>query len=701
MTPARLPRLREEIALLPGPALPDGQPSWTLHDPVRNLYFQLDWPGLEILARWHLDDAQAIVEAIRRETTLLVEAEDLQAILKFLADNQLLQTPPGQAAEQAAQLQRRRGGLGRWLLHNYLFFRIPLVRPDAWLARLAPHTEFFFSRSFFRLTLAALLFGALSIYREWEQFSGTLVDMLTWHGLVAYGLTIIGVKTLHELGHAIAAKRLGCRVPTMGLAFLVLWPVAYTDTNDVWRLRKRRERLQVAAAGIVTELSIAAWAGLAWAWLPEGGPRTAAFLLATTTWISTLAINASPFMRFDGYFLLADFLRIPNLHSRAFALARWDLRERLFALGEPCPEHFPSHRHTGLILFAWTTWIYRLVVFLGIAALVYSFFIKAVGVLLFLVEIVWFVLWPAWTEIRAWQQRWPAIRASRRARRSALLASIFLLFFVLPWPTRVSGSGLLRPLEQFAVYAPEHARLRELPVRNGDTIAADAPLLGMDSPALAARARQNQARIEGLSWQSAAAGFDPATRRDWQILDQQLATSQAEARSIDADAARYAPRAPYSGRFVDIDPDLRPGDWLANRELLGRVVRDGGQQVVTYVDDEDIQHLHLGDRALFVGEGSDAPIVRLHIISLDRDASRVLNEPELASLFGGHVQVREKNGGLHPERAAYRVLLAVDAEQVSAQHTWRGNVTIAATWEAPGMRYLRSALRVIWREFGF
>lgn len=701
MTPNRLPRLREEIALLPGPALSDGQPSWTLHDPVRNLYFQLDWPGLEILARWHLDDAQAIIDAIQRETTLHVEVDDLQVMLKFLADNQLLQPPSGQAAEQAAQLQRRRGGLGRWLLHNYLFFRIPLVRPDAWLGRLAPHTDFFFSRFFFRLSFAALLLGTISIYREWEQFSGSLVDMLTWQGMLAYGLTIVGVKTLHELGHAITAKRLGCRVPTMGLAFLVLWPVAYTDTNDVWRLTKRKERLQVAAAGIVTELLIAAWAGLAWAWLPQGGPRTVAFLLATTTWISTLAINASPFMRFDGYFLLSDFLRIPNLHARAFALARWDLRERLFALGEACPEHFPAGRHAGLILFAWATWIYRLVVFLGIAALVYSFFIKAVGILLFLVEIVWFVLWPAWNEIRAWQQRWPAIRQSRRARRSGLLAALFLLFFVLPWPSRVSGSGLLRPLEQFAVYAPEHARLAELPLKNGDPVATDSVLLRMESPNLEARDLQNQARREKLAWQSAAAGFDPETRRDWQLLDQQLTTAQAEANAIDADAARYAPHAPYGGRLVDLDPDLRVGDWLGNRELIGRLIRDGGQQVVTYVDDEDIQHLSIGDRALFVGDGSDAPIVRLRVIGLDRDASRVLNEPELASVFGGHVQVREKNGALYPERAAYRVLLAAEPDAASAQHTWRGSVTIAGQWEAPGLRYLRSALRVIWREFGF
>ena len=130
-----------------------------------------------------------------------------------------------------------------------------------------------------------------------------------------------------------------------------------------------------------------------------------AFLLATTTWVSTLAINASPFMRFDGYFLLSDFLQMPNLHSRAFALARWDMREKLFKLGEPPPESFSDTKRLGLILFAWATWIYRLVLFLGIAALVYHFFIKALGIMLFLVEIVWFIAKPLWSEISEWYSR--------------------------------------------------------------------------------------------------------------------------------------------------------------------------------------------------------------------------------------------------------------------------------------------------------
>jgi len=211
-----LPQLREELELLPGPMLADGQPSHTLHDPVRNLFFQIDWPTFEVLRRWHLGDAAAIAAEVSAHTTLQLEREDVAATVAFFNDNQLLRPPPGAAAEFAARLRQRQGGFGQQLLHNYLFFRIPLVKPDRWLGRWAPRLDFFYSQAFLWLTLAALGWGLVEVYRQWDRFAGTLVDTLSWSGAVSYGITLAAVKTLHELGHAFTAKRLGCRVPAMG-----------------------------------------------------------------------------------------------------------------------------------------------------------------------------------------------------------------------------------------------------------------------------------------------------------------------------------------------------------------------------------------------------------------------------------------------------------------------------------------------------
>ncbi|MDF3934328.1 HlyD family efflux transporter periplasmic adaptor subunit [Pseudomonas citronellolis] len=701
MMKAALPSLRQELSVTPGPRLADGQPSWTLHDPARNQFFQLDWAGFEILSRWHLGDAGAILDDINRSSALQLDEQAFDEVLQFLRDQQLFVPASGSAALLAAARARQRGTRWQWLLHNYLFFRIPLLRPDRLLDWLLPHLAFLFSAGFRRLTLAAGALGLIGAYRDWDRFSATLMDNLSWDGALMFGLTVIFAKTCHELGHALTAKRYGCRVPTMGLAFLVLWPVAYTDTNEVWKLPRRQQRLAVAGAGIATELSLAAWATLAWSLLPEGGLRQAAFLLSTTTWISTLLINASPFMRFDGYFILSDYLGLPNLHQRSFALARWDLRERLFKLGEPAPEAFPRQRRAGLILFAWAVWIYRLVLFLGIAALVYHFFIKAVGILLFIVEMGWFVALPIWRELQAWGERWPTLKQRPRARLSLALLVCLVALCVVPWPDRIRGTGMLQPQTRMALYAPVRAQVTALPVADGQHVAAGQPLLELQSPELVLHGNEVEARHATLAWQSAAAGFDSGTRKDWQVLNDQLAYSQAEQTAVSADAQRYSPTAPYSGVLVDVDPDLRPGQWLSEREYLGSLVADGPWQVVTYVDEEVVHRIAPGDPALFIADGLGEPAMRLTVHSIDRDAARTLGEPELSNLFGGNVLAREKSGVFYPEHAVYRVVLQVRQSLPATHGEWRGHVTIAGRWEIPSLRFLRAAAAVLWRESGF
>ena len=697
-----LPALREELALLPGPALGDGQPSWTLHDPVRNRFFSLDWPTLEILRRWSLDDTEAIITDIATHTTLHLDAGDIDGVVRFLDSNQLLQPSGTDSARLlAGRLERLEGSRLNWLLHHYLFFRIPLIRPDAWLDRWQGAASWFYTRAFAILTLFALAFGLSQVARHWEQFSASLVDTFNWEGLAAYGVALFFVKLLHELGHAFTAKRHGCRIPSMGVAFLVLWPMAYTDTNDVWRLTSRHQRLQVAAAGILTELVIAAWATLAWALLPDGTLRSAAFVLATTSWVATLAVNASPFMRFDGYFILSDALEIPNLHERSFALARWQLRELLFALGDEPPEHFVLLRQRLLIAFAWITWLYRLVVFLGIAVLVYHFFIKVVGILLFLVEIVWFVALPIRQELQAWQKRWPEIREKRRSRISAALLALFVGLTIVPWPNRIATSGLLRPAEVWPVFAPSGAQIERLAHKSGESLAAGDEILALAAPELLTRVASAQARIERLRWQAATAGFDVESRQRLQSSEEERATAEAELNSLNEELARYSPRAPFAGTLRDMDPDLQVGQWVGKQEKLALLVGPHGQIVETYLDEEAVKAIALGDGGIFLPDGGAGPGLPLSVSNIDSDASRVLLLRQLSAPAGGHVLTRERKTQRVPEQAVYRVTLKVDAsqEELSGQ-SWRGKVILRGRWQAPAGRYLRNALSVMVREAG-
>lgn len=701
--PLYLPPLREELELFSAPTAWDGQPNWTLHDPVRNSFFRIDWLSFEILSRWQMAEADVIAADIDRHTTLHPEVEDVLVMARFLQDNQLLRTPANSARLMADSVRRRRGNWFSTLLHSYLFFRVPLVRPDGWLQRHIGWVAPLFTKGFAWLTLLVLVIGLVLVERDWTRFTSTLIDTFSWQGFVGYGVALIGVKILHELGHAFTAKRFGCRVPTMGVAFLVMFPMAYTDTNEVWKLGQRQQRFKVAAAGVLTELVVAVWATLAWTLLPEGLPKSIAFMLATTTWIATLAINSSPFMRFDGYFLLSDWLDMPNLHARSFALARWHMREWLFDLGHEPPEYFSRKMSIGLILFAYATWIYRLLLFLGIAALVYHFFIKAVGILLFAVEIGWFVLMPFYKEIKDWPHLFNGQGKPARLWRPTLILLVAALILIAPWPTRLSASGILRPSESFPVYAPAGAQIARLPWANGQSVKQGDVLLEMASPDLQLRWRRAQTKLESVRHQAELTGIDAEQRQNMQVLQQQEISARTELANVQAELAFYAPRAPFNGVVQNIEPGLKAGVWVSNHERLATLVDPGDWRVETYLDEDDVRRIKVGDGARFYADGDSELNLPLQVAAIEQDSTRQLVSGVLSSAAGGSVLTREKHGKLIPERAVYRVSLHSDQRPPASaqQQSWRGHVVINGAWQSPLQGFVRSALVLVWRETGF
>jgi putative peptide zinc metalloprotease protein len=148
--------------------------------------------------------------------------------------------------------------------------------------------------------------------------------------------------------------------------------------------------------------------------------------------------------------------------------------------------------------------------------------------------------------------------------------------------------------------------------------------------------------------------------------------------------------------------ELRPGVWLSAQEPLARLVADQEQQVVAYLEEDEIARVTQGDRARFYSEGLEGPFMPLTLVRIDPDASRTLPDAQLSSTFGGNILVREKNGLLYPEQAVYRVTFkTTGASGQLAGHTWRGKVVIAGQWSSPGMHFLRTALGTFWRETGF
>ncbi|MBM7059658.1 biotin/lipoyl-binding protein [Pseudomonas sp. UL073] len=686
----QLPALRADLQLSPAAPALDGAPQWTLADPLRGRYFKLGQDAMRLLRHWAQGDAAQVLQAANREGGEPLGENELLQMLGFLRNQDLISPADREQRDSYAQkaaLQRH--GLWKGLLHQYLFFRIPLWRPDAFLNRTWPWLARHGRRLLgFGLPLTLGL-GLLLVARDWDRFLATFPHLFSLGGALAFGSALLFAKLCHEFGHAFMAKRAGCRVQSMGVAFMVMLPLFYTDVSDAWRVNDRRSRLLIGAGGVLAELLLACIALLAWSLLPDGPARTAAFMLASATWITTLLINLNPFMRFDGYFLLSDLWGVDNLQGRAFALCRWRLREALFGYGDPMPEPWPQGLRRRLLAWGYGSWLWRAALFLGIALTVYHLFFKVLGIFLMLVELVWFIGLPIWNEAKEWWKRRDQAHPGRLLLTASGLA-LLLIALCVPWSTSVEIPAMIEASRVTALHAPLAARVKQLRVQDGQTVAAGDVLLDLESPDLDARQQIARRQIEILQLQLRRQAGRSETVADVGVLEQQLAEAVAEYRGLAAQRERLQIRAPQSGVVRDLLPELAPGRWLSPTAVLARVV-EPGVKARGYLAEQALWRVQAGDSGRFIADDANRPALAVRLDSVDATGAAHLDLEALASDRQGPIAVqRNADGRAQPVQAQYGVRLAVLDDDLTLDQPLRGEVVLAARSE--------SLLSAIWRR---
>jgi len=702
-TPVKLPPLRQDVGLYPAPPQRDGSPVWSLHDPAANKFYLISWPGFEMLTRWHLGTPDAVAEAVNSETTLLLTSEDVLAMAPFLEANFLTEGGGPASTERllAAKARSRRHWL-KTLLHNYLFFRIPLVRPQRFLEALSPYVRPFFSPAFPVLMLVLLTFALLLVGRHWDQFIHSFRAYRSLEGIIALAFALGATKIIHEMGHACACFRYGCRVPAMGVAFLVMTPMLYTDTNEAWKLSSRRQRLIIGSAGVISELSLAIIATWWWLLLPDGVLRGAAFFLASTAWVMTLAINCSPFMRFDGYFILSDLISIPNLHQRSFAFGRWHLREFLFGYGDPQPEVVSPGLARFLIVFAWAVWIYRLLLFLGIALLVYHLFFKALGIFLCVVELGWFIALPVTNELKVWWQRKGNMTPNLKVARTFLLLAAALALFLLPWQTTVRAPAILGAISEQRLTAPTPGVVVYGPAPLRSEVKAGELLAKIHSPDLETRMSQVLPGASVTSWQLRQQSFSEDLIAQGNVLRKRSEGSSSEVGSVRAEMDRLLLAAPFDGVVVYRNDDTMAGGWVAGREWVLSVADLSASRVDVYLEEQDLKRVQVGGKARFIPDAVEYGAFYCRIAEIDKVAVSMLDDPSLASVYGGLIptDAASQHHELVPLSPRFRVRLEDCDPGAVPQIRLRGIAHLEAERQSPVLELLRHAWVTLIRESG-
>lgn len=531
-------------------------------------------------------------------------------------------TSPDSAVLFERHNKKRRATLMQWLM-NPMSVKLPLVDPDAFLARWAPHVAWCFSRTGAAIWLAVALPAMVLAAQHWQELTNNLSDqVLSSSNLMVMALVFPVIKLLHELGHGFATRVWGGAVHEMGLMFLVFAPVPYVNASSSAAFSSRSQRAIVAAAGMLVELFVASLAMYVWVLAEPGVVRAIAFNIMVVAGVSTLVVNGNPLLRYDGYYILSDLIEIPNLAQRGqkFLAYLWD--RHVFGVLDMEPSHETPAEKRWLIFYTPLAWCYRVFVTVSIILFVAGeFFIFGVLIALWgAVTLLGMPLWKAYRHVTRspvlQRRRAQAIRISM-----GIFAGMMVFVFVVPAPLHTFAQGVVWLPDESMLRAREGGFFVHWLVQPGERVRKGAPLFLLEDRVLATEVEVARAKVTEAEAKYRSEQFsDPAkaaASRD-QLEQERIILHKTEER-----AEKLVGHAETDGVLVAPQSQDMPGRYFKKGELIAYVLEKNTliARVVVPQDDIDLvrTRYHLAEFrfADWIGQVHDAGMVRQAVGGVD------------------------------------------------------------------------------------
>ena len=354
-----------------------------LKDPVSGKYFYLTVYEYRLLKT--LDGNLTLEEAVDRLSShgYYYSVQEAAAIVGKAAQMGLvLGTKFGTAQFQEHMKNQMETAKKARRLSSIYFAFIPLVNPDKFLEKTLWIAQLFANKFTMGLIALALPGALYCIIAGIPQIQTEYLFFFNLENLVCLWITLAFTKLIHEFAHAYVAKSFGLHVPEMGVAFLIFFPCLFCNTTDAWQLADRRQRMAISAAGILVEGAVAIASTYVWYFTNPGIINSLAFYLMAVSFISTILFNGNPLMRFDGYFILMDLLKLPNLSTRAMAYVKYLFMNRVLGISLVSNSATTPREVFIFTVYGVAAFLYRVFLYTAIVLGVYYRFDKLLGILL-------------------------------------------------------------------------------------------------------------------------------------------------------------------------------------------------------------------------------------------------------------------------------------------------------------------------------
>ncbi len=707
-TSARL-RLRTDLEL--SHQRHRGRPVCVVKDPLTLRYYRFrdeEYTLLELLRVGATVDG--LRDAFERKyAPRRTDAGRIQAFLAWLHQaDLLLADSPG----QGSTLLRRRTAVewrrlfARWT--NPLAIRLFGVDPRPVIDRLYPLVRWAFTPICVIACLLVALCAALLVTVQFATFSQALPtfrDFFCGPNIVWLAAVLAVTKVLHELGHALVCKHHGGECHEIGVMLFCFMPSLYCDVSDAWMLPSRWSRMATAAAGMYVEIVLASWCTLLW-WFSEPGLLNQLCLdVMFVCSVGTVLVNANPLMRFDGYYILSDWLETPNLGPRAEAAIRQQLSCWLFGTRPGSDPFLAPRDRNWLMAYGVAAFVYRWTILIAVFWFLNGFFaeygLAPVGRMLTVLVLVGMLANPLVGGIRR-LRRPRGGDEGRRWRSIASLAAAALLVTagaLVPLPTYVIAPLVIEPAGAEHVYVEMPGRLQRLFVAPGDAVHKGdllARLVNSEQDAEVARMtgqrdrqRLHIANLERRRIRDATAGDQlPAARASLAELEGTLDERQAVQRRMQllasADGTVLAPawRGPVAkadrlARWTGTPFDERNRDaYLETGTHFCSIGDPARVRALVAIAAHDVPLVQAGQAVEMTLDGLPLRSLAGHVSEVARVDLR-WTPPELSAKTGGEIPTYSDQQGVErPIESAYQARVAFDGAVPEAVPGFRGRAKI-------------------------
>jgi putative peptide zinc metalloprotease protein len=701
---------------------------YVIKDPVGLHYFRFQEEEYAIL--YMLDGNTSLDEIKERFEAEFppqkITLEEIQHFLGMLHQSGLILAG---VQGQGTQLLKRRGEKKRrellGLITNILCIRFKGIDPQKMLDWLYPKISWFFSPAAVAISLALMTAALLLVGVQFDTFRAklpTFYDFFTPGNAILLGITLAVTKVFHEFGHGLSCKHFGGECHELGVMFLVLTPCLYCNVSDSWMLPNKWHRAAIGAAGMYVEVVMASIATFVWWTSQPGVVNSLALNVVFICSVSTVIFNGNPLLRYDGYYILADVVEIPNLRQKATTILGHKMGEWFLGM-EPSEDPFlPKRNQVFFALYSIASACYRWLVVFSILLFLYKlgkpYKLEVVGQIMAMVALGGMIFQPLY-QVGKFLKVPGRLDKVKKPRMYITLGAIGLLVagvLLVPLPYQVLATLEIEPRKAEAVYIEVPGKLAEVLVKPGDTVAKGQVLARLENPELDRKIAeldgdraQLEAQLDNLdrqpTRQGEAASAIPQVRSTLESKKKQLREKREEREKLTLRASRagtvFPP--PWKPRNENAEERLpvwsgiplekcNVGCFLERDEQFCKIGDPVQMEAVLVVDQAD-------DALVKEGQKIDIKLDQMPFTTLRSAIDEKSREPmkdaprRLSAKAKGELATKtDPSGRERPASTSYQARAPLEDDEGILRIGLRGHGKIhmdSADWQTLGQRFWR------------